>query len=133
MLLCELAERFSACVRATDTVARMGGDEFIILLPDLHVPVEAERIAAKIVAAASNPMSIDEMQVAVTVSIGLVTYPEEGSDVESLLRCADEAMYAAKEEGKNRLRVYRRKTADDGDAGEQVRRQLPVPAGKMSA
>jgi len=133
MLLCELAERFSACVRATDTVARMGGDEFIILLPDLHVPAEAERIAAKIVAAASTPMSIDEMQVAVTVSIGLVTYPEEGSDVESLLRCADEAMYTAKEEGKNRSRVYRRKTVDDGGAGEQVPRQVPVPTGRFSA
>jgi predicted signal transduction protein with EAL and GGDEF domain len=63
----------------------------------------------------------------------LVTYPEEGSDVESLLRCADEAMYAAKEEGKNRSRVYRRKTVDDGGAGEQVPRQVPVPTGRFSA
>ena len=106
-VLCELAERLSACVRATDTVARMGGDEFIILLPDLHNPAEAERIAAKIVAAASNPMSIDEMPLAVTVSIGLATYPEEGADVDSLLRCADEAMYAAKQKGKNQFQVYR--------------------------
>ena len=86
-------------------------------------------IAAKIVVAASNPTSIDQMQVAVTVSIGLVTYPEEGSDAESLLRCADEAMYAAKEEGKNQFRVYRRKTAENGGAGEQ----FPVPTGRFSA
>ncbi len=105
-VLCDLAQRLSACVRATDTVARMGGDEFIILLPDLHTPAEAEMIAGKIIAAASNPMSFDEIQVAVTVSVGVATCPEEGSDAESLLRYADEAMYAAKQKGKNQFQVY---------------------------
>lgn len=112
MVLCEITSRLSAAVRATDTVARMGGDEFIILLPDLHAADEAEMIAAKIVAGASIPVHVDEAPVSVTVSIGVATFPEEGSDAESLLRCADEAMYAAKQEGKNQLQVYRPKSQE---------------------
>jgi diguanylate cyclase (GGDEF)-like protein len=109
MVLCELAGRLSAAVRATDTVARMGGDEFIVLLPDLHVAEEAEMIAAKIVAGVSIPVRVESVRVSVTVSIGVATYPEQASDEESLMRCADEAMYAAKQEGKNQLQVYRPK------------------------
>lgn len=111
MLLCELGQRLTAAVRATDTVARMGGDEFIVLLPDLHVPEEAERIAAKVVEAASAPINVEAEQVEVTVSVGVATYPEEGADSESLLRCADLAMYAAKQLGKNQFQVFRPQTA----------------------
>lgn len=107
MVLCELAGRLRAAVRTTDTVARMGGDEFIVLLPDLHAAEEAEMIAAKIVAGVAIPIRVDEAPVSVTVSIGVATYPHDGADEESLLRCADEAMYAAKQEGKNQLQVYR--------------------------
>ncbi|MGH9563600.1 MAG: diguanylate cyclase domain-containing protein, partial [Terracidiphilus sp.] len=110
MVLCELSGRLSGAVRATDTVVRMGGDEFIILLPDLHAADEAEMIAAKIVAGAAIPIRVDEAPVSVTVSIGVATYPHDGSDEESLLRSADEAMYAAKQEGKNQLQVYRPKS-----------------------
>ena len=119
-LLCELARRFNACVRATDTVARMGGDEFIVLLPDLHKAAEAETIAAKIIDAIARPISIDQNQIAITVSIGVATYPPVGPDTESLLRCADEAMYAAKEKGKNRFGVYVPKTAELSDIPDQV-------------
>jgi diguanylate cyclase (GGDEF)-like protein len=112
MVLCELASRMAAAVRTTDTVARMGGDEFIILLPDLHGADEAEMIAAKIVAGSSIPIRVDEAPVGMTVSIGVATYPHDGSDADSLLRCADEAMYAAKQEGKNQLQVYRPKARE---------------------
>lgn len=115
MVLCELASRMSAAVRTTDTVARMGGDEFIILLPDLHAADEAEMIAAKIVAGSSIPIRVDEAPVSVTVSIGVATYPQEGPDADSLLRCADEAMYAAKQEGKNQLQVYRPKLREHNE------------------
>ncbi len=125
-LLCELAQRFNACVRATDTVARMGGDEFIVLLPDLRVAAEAEMIAAKIVAVASSPISIERKQVAMTVSIGVATYPQVGPDAEALMRCADEAMYTAKQKGKNRLQVYRPKSAERGGVNDHVLRNAPI-------
>jgi diguanylate cyclase (GGDEF)-like protein len=110
-LLCELAQRLCDCVRSTDTVARIGGDEFIVLLPDLRIPAEAESIAAKIVAAVARPYAIDHTQAVITVSVGVVTYPEAGADLEDLMHCADEAMYAAKVKGKNSFQVYRSNSA----------------------
>ncbi len=115
-LLRELAQRLNNCVRATDTVARIGGDEFIVLLPDLRIPAEAESIAAKIVAAVAQPYAIDSEQAVITVSVGVVTYPDAGDDLDTLMRCADEAMYAAKQKGKNNFHVYRPgSTATGGD------------------
>ncbi len=125
-LLCDLAGRLNDCVRSTDTVARIGGDEFIVLLPDLRVPHEAEMIAAKIVTAVSSPISIAATLVAVTVSVGVVTCPPGVQDAESLLECADQAMYAAKEKGKNCFQVYRPKTAKFDPASEQILRQAPA-------
>jgi diguanylate cyclase (GGDEF)-like protein len=126
-LLCELATRLSACVRETDTVARIGGDEFVVLLPDLRIPAEAESIAAKIIAAVAQPYAIDRTQAVITVSVGVVTYPEAGGDLESLMRCADEAMYAAKEKGKNSFQVYRPKSAAQGGGGNSLLHQPHIP------
>ena len=106
-VLCSLAERLTGSVRATDTVARMGGDEFIVLLSDLRLPVEAEIIAAKIVAAVSLPIDIGQTQTAITVSIGIGVYPDGGTDMESMMQAADLALYIAKERGKNGYQVYR--------------------------
>jgi len=122
-VLCEMAERLTGCVRSTDTVARMGGDEFIVLLPDLRYPVEAEHIATKIVACVAAPYKIDSAQAVVTVSVGVVTYPETSGDLESLMHCADEAMYKAKEKGKNRLQVYKPEPSVSGASG----RLRPAP------
>ncbi len=122
-VLCDLAGRLNDCVRSTDTVARLGGDEFIVLLPDLRVPPEAEMIASKIVSAISSPVRIDQTWATVTVSVGVVTCPPAGPDPESLLECADQAMYAAKERGKNCFQVYRPHTAKFGAASEQVLRE----------
>jgi len=127
-LLCDLAERLNVCVRATDTVARIGGDEFIVLLPDLRVPSEVEMIAAKIVSAISSPIRIDQTWVAVTVSVGVATCPPLGPNADLLLQCADEAMYAAKGKGKNCFQVYRPETAHRGPASEPVLRQVTVPS-----
>jgi diguanylate cyclase (GGDEF)-like protein len=126
-LLCELAERLCDCVRETDTVARIGGDEFIVLLPDLRIPVEAESIAAKIVATVGQPYTIDRTQAVITVSVGVVTYPESGTDIETLMQCADEAMYAAKEKGKNSFQVYRPKFAAAGVSGNSLSLRSNVP------
>ena len=107
-------------------MARIGGDELIVLLPDLRVAAEAEMIAAKIIAAASSPVSADQKQMAVTVSIGVATYPQVGPDAEALMRCADEAMYAAKKKGKNCLEVYRPTSVERVGANERILRQAPA-------
>lgn len=131
-LLCQLAERLCDCVRSTDTVARIGGDEFIVLLPDLRIPAEAESIAAKIVAAVGLPYQIDHTHAVITVSVGVVTYPEAGSDLETLMHCADEAMYAAKEKGKNSFEVFRGATTQVGGGGGNSLLHpphIPLPTG----
>jgi diguanylate cyclase (GGDEF)-like protein len=130
-LLRELAQRLNNCVRATDTVARIGGDEFIVLLPDLRIPAEAESIAAKIVAAIAQPYSIDSEQAVITVSVGVVTYPDAGDDIDTLMRRADEAMYAAKQKGKNSFHLYRPGSTATGGGGNPLAHppQIPLPTG----
>jgi diguanylate cyclase (GGDEF)-like protein len=118
-LLCELAGRLTGCVRTTDTIARIGGDEFIALLPDLHVPADAEAVARKIIDAASRPVRIDRAEVAITVSIGMVTYPDGEKDPETLIHRADTAMYAAKQNGKNGFEIYDPRMAEPA-AGEET-------------
>ena len=129
-VLCAVAARLTGCVRATDTVARMGGDEFIVLLPDLRIAFEAEMIAAKIVASVSLPIEIAQTQTAVTVSIGVTVYPDGGTDMESMLQAADLALYLAKERGKNGFQVYKPNMARVGEstATSQAKShaQLPV-------
>ncbi len=131
-LLRELAQRLNNSVRATDTVARIGGDEFIVHLPDLRIPAEVESIAAKIVAAVAHPYAIDSAQAVITVSVGVVTYPDAGNDLDTLMRCADEAMYAAKQKGKNSFHVYRPgSTATGGAGGNSLAHppQIPLTTG----
>jgi diguanylate cyclase (GGDEF)-like protein len=129
-VLCAVAGHLTGCVRATDTVARMGGDEFIVLLPDLRIAFEAEMIAAKIVASVSLPIEIAQTQTAVTVSIGVTVYPDGGTDMESMLQAADLALYLAKERGKNGFQVYKPNMARVGEstATSQAKShaQLPV-------
>lgn len=121
----ELAGRLSACVRSTDTVARIGGDEFVVLLPDLRIPVEAEMIAAKIVAGASSGTTVDQAQAAITVSIGVVTDSDGSSSAETLMEHADQAMYAAKKRGKNGFQVYSPGLAADHGGSERALRGAP--------
>lgn len=129
-LLCELAERLCGCVRETDTVARIGGDEFIVLLPDLRIPAEAETIAAKIVAAVALPYALDHTYASITVSVGAVTFPEAGADLDTLMQCADLAMYAAKEKGKNSFQVYRPNLAVSGPVNSLLQHpQVPLTTG----
>lgn len=105
-VLREVAGRLSRSVRSADTVARIGGDEFVILLTDLDHAEKAEQLAAKLVTVLAEPLLIDGTTVQVTVSIGIVTFPGEGVSEETLMQFADEAMYRAKQRGKNRIEVY---------------------------
>jgi diguanylate cyclase (GGDEF)-like protein/PAS domain S-box-containing protein len=100
-LLVEIAQRLRTCVRQTDTVARYGGDEFTIILPDLHQPEDAAQVAEKILERIAEPILAGETSIEISVSIGIAVHPYDGSDIDTLLRNADDAMYRAKQAGRN--------------------------------
>ncbi|MBD3653200.1 diguanylate cyclase [Kangiella sp.] len=93
LLLSKVAIRIQACVRESDTVARMGGDEFTVLLTELHAEGDTELIVDKIRQAFIEPFVLDGAEVAIGISIGIAIYPSSGEDSEALLRNADRAMY----------------------------------------
>lgn len=103
-LLKQVAQKLKQSVRLEDTVARLGGDEFAIILSDLGEPQVAASIARKIIAALALPVQLDEHEVYISASIGIATFPHDGSDADSLLKNANSAMYDAKESGKNDYR-----------------------------
>ena len=105
-VLCEVAHRLRSSVRQSDTVARMGGDEFVVLLPHVVGPMDCELVARKILAAMVPPMMAGAHELRITASIGVATYPEGGSDPTHLMRHADSAMYHAKDSGRNTFKVY---------------------------
>jgi diguanylate cyclase (GGDEF)-like protein/PAS domain S-box-containing protein len=96
-LLQSVARRLLSCVRSSDTVGRQGGDEFVVLLWEVRRAEDAGIAAAKILEALRKPHLIDEHELHITASIGIVTYPEDGTDVETLMKKADLAMYHAKQ------------------------------------
>jgi diguanylate cyclase (GGDEF)-like protein len=100
------AGRLMQAVRMSDTVARMGGDEFVVLLIDLHDPQMAERIAAKIVKSLAQPVLFAGREIPVSVSVGVGTSDAGGLDEEALLKCADDALYQAKANGRNCFYVF---------------------------
>ncbi len=105
-LLQGVSSRLSTCVRAEDTVARMGGDEFTILLPDLADREGAIKVAEKILEAVRYPLSVDGMELYITTSVGIAMFPEDGADAEELLKSADSAMYGAKDAGRNKFKFH---------------------------
>lgn len=105
-MLQAVAERLAQCVRQTDTVARFGGDEFVILLEDLLDRNDAVLIADKLIAAINEPFELTVGAVRVGVSVGIAYFPRDAPDSQQLLKRADMAMYAAKTGGRNRWQVY---------------------------
>ncbi len=106
-LLQAVATRLSGCVRKSDTVSRQGGDEFVILLPEVTHAADAAISAAKIIGELQKPFAIGEQNLCVTGSIGISTYPDNGKDAETLVKNADTAMYHAKENGRDTCRFFR--------------------------
>jgi diguanylate cyclase (GGDEF)-like protein/PAS domain S-box-containing protein len=106
-LLRSVAGRLMACVRRTDTVCRMGGDEFVVLLSQVEHAEDAAVTARKILRAVAAPHIIDNKSLDVHVSIGGSTYPDSAQDAEGLLGQADAAMYEAKQHGRNRYEFFR--------------------------
>jgi diguanylate cyclase (GGDEF)-like protein/PAS domain S-box-containing protein len=115
-LLQTVAKRLLACTRAADTVARIGGDEFVVLLGDLDQPATARHVAQKVLEALSAPLELDGNTLQVTPSIGICTYPVDGEEVETLMRNADTAMYHAKQRGRNNYQFF---TQAMNDAAQQ--------------
>ena len=107
ILLKATAEQLSAALRKGDTVARFGGDEFVLILPDLETIEDAIQVVQKIVDSFCKPFLIDTHQLAVTTSIGIAVYPDDETDDEILLRNADIAMYQAKQAGRARYQIYK--------------------------
>jgi diguanylate cyclase (GGDEF)-like protein len=107
-LLRAVAGRMAACVRPTDTVVRVGGDEFVIVLSDQLKSVdEISRIVTRLRAAIAEPVHVGEHALRVTSSVGVASFPGDGRDAETLLANADAAMYRAKESGRDNLQFYR--------------------------
>jgi diguanylate cyclase (GGDEF)-like protein/PAS domain S-box-containing protein len=107
-LLQSIAQRLLGCVRESDTVSRQGGDEFVILLSEVAHARDATVCADKILDALRAPHKIDQHEVHVTTSIGIVTYPDDGLDADALMEHADFAMYHAKENGRDNRQFFKR-------------------------
>lgn len=113
LLLVEAARRISDCVRKSDTVARLGGDEFIIILPDLADVARVERAAQSIIDALNEPFRLRANEVYVSASIGITVYRNDSKNIDELFRNVDQAMYVAKNAGRNRFAYF---TADMQEA-----------------
>ncbi len=105
-LLQSVAQRLLSCVRRSDTVCRQGGDEFVILLSEISQAQDAAVSAEKMLQALAAPHRIDNHELRVTGSIGIVVYPDDGTDTDTLLKHADFAMYHAKDQGRNNYQFF---------------------------
>lgn len=105
-LLVAFARKVRALTRTGDTLARWGGDEFVLLLPALASAAEARQVLAEMAAAFREPIPVDDTEFVVTFSIGVSLYPDDGCDVEALLSHADRAMFYAKAQGRNQVCLF---------------------------
>ncbi|GKS98229.1 EAL domain-containing protein [Acidovorax sp. SUPP3434] len=126
-LLVIVAGRLTRALRPVDCVARLGGDEFVILLPDLATRADGERLLRRVMESVAAPYTLGTERVAVTVtaSVGYTIYPDDDADADALLRHADQAMYAAKQSGRNRFHAFdaaqERALKSHREQGEKVR------------
>ena len=143
LLLKQVAERLQTRARGSDTLARIGGDEFTLILSRIHSKADAEKVAASLLEALTSPFQIDGQGIRIGASIGISLFPEHGRDGDELLQQADFAMYAAKRSGKNRIVEFSDDLGKRGprtdDAGGRAaarrcgRRDFPrIPAGIRS-
>ena len=105
-LLRSIAKRLVECVRSSDTVSRQGGDEFVVLLPELEQLEDAAIMARRMLQAVAKVHALDQHDLHVTTSIGVSVYPEDGLDADTLIKNADTAMYQAKEHGRQTYRFF---------------------------
>ncbi len=127
-LLREVARRLARCIRESDTVARLAGDEFAVILPDAGTPADAAVVVRKIIAAVGARMTLNGRDAAVTASIGLSLYPADGLDAAVLLRAAGDALSQAKRGGKNSY-MFGSQSEDEGGTANNVI-ALPIKRGE---
>jgi diguanylate cyclase len=119
-LLQEVARRLSALLRTTDTVARIGGDEFVLLVTALNHPDDARRLASRAVEMLQGPVRIADIDVHTSPSIGIAFYPDDGKTIEALIAHADAAMYSAKQRGRGSVQCF------EGGMGEGVHNRVQL-------
>ena len=112
LLLKEVSRRLQECIRASDSLCRLGGDEFTIVIENARLPEHAMRVGNRILQALSTAIVIRDIPLGIGISIGIALYPGDGSDTTALLSHADIAMYRAKSAGGNRLETFRSTAAD---------------------
>jgi diguanylate cyclase (GGDEF)-like protein/PAS domain S-box-containing protein len=105
-ILVEVGRRLREAVRESDTVSRQGGDEFVVLLGEVAHPNDAAHVATKILRSCAPPFMIDGQELIIGASVGIAVFPDDGPDVDALLRNADAAMYHAKQQGRNNFQFY---------------------------
>lgn len=105
-VLVAVAKALAACLREGDTLARWGGDEFVVLLPELTEQDAPRRVAQKLAEALRQPFDVEGMAMTVTFSMGIAVFPDDGADTDSLLAQADRAMFYAKSQGRNNFQMY---------------------------
>ena len=106
LLLVEVAQRMLAISRATDTVARLGGDEFVLIFPHISDEAECRQMLSRIMDSITQPFNINGHDIRISASIGVAFYPDDDADGDSLLRHADQAMYVAKQSGRNQFHFF---------------------------
>lgn len=107
-LLQSVAYRLIHMFRKSDTIARFGGDEFVLLLPEISQAEVAKNVAERILHSFHKPFEFDGLKISITASIGIAIFPDDGEDADTVIRNADIAMYQAKDEGRNRYHQYNR-------------------------
>ena len=123
-LLKVLGQRLRTTLRETDLIARLGGDEFAIVLSNLGAASDTRQIAEKLLAVIEQPVLIHERELHISASIGISTYPDDGQELQTLVKQADMAMYQAKEAGRNNVRVFTASMAHHADARLQIEGEL---------
>lgn len=111
LVLCEVGRRLRTLVRESDTVARLGGDEFVIILEQVDGEEGVAEVARKVVQAMAVPLAVAGREIRLTGSIGISLYPDDGVDIDALMKTADDAMYRAKALGRDNFQFYRRITS----------------------
>ena len=123
-LLCQAARRIEACVRESDTISRLGGDEFTVIVNGCPTEIDVMNLSEKIIHAFATPFFVGDRSVQIGASVGIARYPSDGADPDTLTKNADAAMYAAKASGRNTSRFFSRSLGERVSHHLQVRTQM---------
>ncbi len=125
-LLVEVAGRIASVLRQSDTVIRLAGDEFIVLMPVVHQVADAGQVAQKVIEALSEPYQLAEHSVTMSASAGIAVFPGDGDDIDTLLSHADMAMYKAKERGRNLHLFFDKQMNEEARCRNEIEKQLEI-------